>query len=590
MPELKPIYEGKFIDRSPTTFAAGKLIPVGERAAGCLAEIVPRPLTPPVVKKFRNTTHPKPSTSRIFYGKANDPDIALHLVHGISTRTSLSAGSLVNPPPKTLFEQKLLDRKEFKYGSHVQMPLGRSHEQTTQLPYGMGIYDTTFGRRTIRAMSAREIVNPSKSREEVDKEAQAGHQLYSLTHNDYNVGEIKDRKYDWSKYRRDSTFGMETPHFNDGRNVAKSLRWLHELQKEKATRITSKRANDFRERSQHQLGKVLDPIADTLNVPPNHTFGIMHRPDEFGAGDLIHNTPYNEFLRGKDRQRAVLSTVRQHLKKANYHNFNSLLEGFRYYDKKGDGKIDKDELWKVCEEFHLDLEPQLLDALIEYCDVDGDGLINFVEFVNFLNWKDKLPLGPTEEQILMKGTKKKAEPSDLPPSGTDGSKSGGGTLVKPEDLVPLEHGSSVKIPVTLTKPRDRVRHHYQTSSSMINAVVGRFPVTNYHTYGVPTVRSDLAAPRIKRISDSINYGDESSIYGLLSPSLFANAGVYEKDFFIPRSKAEVARIFHSIGVDISADAFNEVWKQASMRHPKGEVSVETFRNVLSSVQAMNAAA
>ena len=64
-------------------------------------------------------------------------------------------------------------------------------------------------------------------------------------------------------------------------------------------------------------------------------------------------------------------------------------------------------------------------------------------------------------------------------------------------------------------------------------------MTGYRTYGVPTVRTDLAAPRIRRIDDRKNYGDESDAYGLLNPSIYSLRGVYEKDFLIPRQREEV---------------------------------------------------
>lgn len=91
--------------------------------------------------------------------------------------------------------------------------------------------------------------------------------------------------------------------------------------------------DDFRERTQPQLGKVHDPIKETLRVAPDHIFGVMVKPDEYGAGDLIHMRVPSKFLRGHDRERAVLAAVRHHLKKANYHNFHDLKAAFEYYDK-----------------------------------------------------------------------------------------------------------------------------------------------------------------------------------------------------------------------------------------------------------------
>lgn len=51
------------------------------------------------------------------------------------------------------------------------------------------------------------------------------------------------------------------------------------------------------------------------------------------------------------------------------------------------GKITIDNLRTVCEHLKLPVDEELLDALISYCDVDGDKQINYEEFSNFLNWQ-----------------------------------------------------------------------------------------------------------------------------------------------------------------------------------------------------------
>ncbi|XP_003415838.2 EF-hand domain-containing family member B [Loxodonta africana] len=577
---IRPIYSGKFFDRTPHWPSAGKVTPIGYRVSNCLTEKLPRLITPPEAKKFFNFRYPPAGAERVFYGRANDPQIAPTLTHGIKSIRSIPASMLINPQPITTFQQKIKDKKESIYFSNRRAPLGKSHDQTPGFPKGMDMINTTFGTAVIREVSARDVVNPPKSYEKVFKEGKEGHDLYVVSHNDYSAGEAKNRKYNPSSFHRFNLYGVPTPHFNDGRTMAKTLYWLHELQIKRGAKVVSKRVDDFKEKFQHQLGRVLDPIAETMNVLPDHTFGACLRPEEYGVGDLIHNRLPGEYLRGKDRQRAMLAAVRHHLKTVNCQKFDTLLAAFRHYDKKGDGMIDKAELQEACDQASLHLDEKLLDQLFDYCDVDKDGMINYLEFANFLNWKDKMPLKEYEERVIIKGRKQdctKPTESNVPESEP-------ALLIKPDDVVLKEPGSSEKTLRTLLRPSDKVSNEYKTSSSEISAVVGAVPSVCYPIYGVPTVRSDIPAPRIRRVSDRTNYGEEGNAYSLLHPTVFSQKGVYERDFFKTRSKEEIAQILCNIGVKLSDEEFENVWNLASKKHHSGEVCVESIRNVLDELQ------
>ncbi|KAM3872997.1 EF-hand domain-containing family member B [Diretmus argenteus] len=584
--DVNTTYTWKYTDRFPSIPRAGKQIPIGDRAKTCLQE-VPRPPTPPVVRKFLHSTHPEPGTIRVLPGKANDPDIASKLVHGISTtKSSLSVENLIYPPGKTVYQQKRHQLSEAVYASSQKAPLGRSHDQSAGLPNWYND-KTTFGVKGDRSVDAAETINPPKTAEQVESETQEGHQGYIRSHNDYFVGERIDRKYNWSRYGKDSRFGVSTPHFEDGRNVAKSLWWPGNVQKGHNAKIVRKRCDTFRERTQTKTGKVNDLPADTFKVPPDHTFGILRPPDEFGAGDLIHSAEPGQYQRGRDRQRSLVSAVRHHLKRVNFQDFPSLLEAFRHYDKKGRGLIDREDLQDVCRQYRLDVSGSVLDDLMDYCDVDKDGVINFLEFANFLNWKDKMPINTLEQRIITRERKSSTAPVNVqrtPLSDSVVPPPDSKALIQPEDLEPVEAGSSLKAPRTLNRPRT-VPSHFATSSSRIQSVVGP-STTHWRTYGIPTVRVDLPAPRVKRVSDTNNYGETATAAELLYPSIHSLRGVHEEHFFCPRTREEIAEIFRSVGVDISAEMFEEVWKLSSMRHPAGEVCVEAFRHVLQEIKAL----
>lgn len=563
------IYTGKFKDWSPNVRAAGKLTISGDTAELCMKPKDDRPPSPDIIRRFRATVRPDAGQMRVFYGKADDPHLkwAAEMTHGINTTSSATSGELVNPYPKTLFNQRKLDRKEKIYASHVRAPLGVSHDQSHGLPKGLNRDQFTFGIPTELDIGAGGLINPNKTYAEVEQESAVGMDLYRQTHSNFDVGEQLHRGYTSPSFHPDSKFGIPTPHNNAGIKVKKTLKWLHETQQEKATKIVSKRVDDFRERSQPQLGQVHDPIKDTLKVGPDHSFGILVKPDEYGAGDLMHGRAPADYLRGKDRQRGVLAAIRQHLKKANYHNFNDLLHAFRHYDKAGKGKIDINDLREVCIQYHLPLEPELLEQLLDSCDVNRDGFIDYIEFSNFLNWKDKMNSGLPDK-------------IDTPVVSARSS-----SAVSHEDLVRKSVHSAESTPRRLKMQIDKAIGDHRTSAGMINAVVGGVSTRDYRTYGVPTIRTDIHAPRIRRVDDHKNYGDESDAYGLVNPSIFSRRNVYEKDFLLPRTPEELKTIFANIGVQMTGEMFEQVYNTAAKQHLKGHVSVESFRGVLDDIQA-----
>ncbi|NXU43943.1 EFHB protein, partial [Drymodes brunneopygia] len=488
------------------------------------------PVTPTVVRKFRNTTDPAPG-AKIIYGKADDPDVATRLTHGIKTTSKLTVASLISPVAKSEFQDKMQDMKESIYSSKREAPLGKSHDQSSKLPVGLDIINTTFGIKIVKDLTAGELVNPPKTSEEVDKEARERRDLYVLSHEHYDVGESVNRKYN-SHFDKSFVYGMETPHYEDGRNTAKTLNWVLDLNSKRAPHLVSTQSDDFKEKFQPLIGKVFDPIAETMNVLPDHTFGMMIPPDEYDVHRLLHVRVPCEFLRGKDRERVILIAVRQSLKKANYENFDVLLEALRYFDKNGDGIIHKDSLRKIFFQLNVNLDDELLDSLFDCCDLDKDGLINYRDFANFLNWKDKTGVKEFEEKIIKKGKKLDAYlPKD--------TKKDDEALPEQEDLELKEPGSSEKMLKPHTRSTDRVYTNYQTSSSQYNAVVGGIPTSCYPLCGIPTIRSDIPVPRIRRLSDTANYGDQGTGFAILFPSVFSQKGVYEQDLLKKRPKAEV---------------------------------------------------
>ena len=50
--------------------------------------------------------------------------------------------------------------------------------------------------------------------------------------------------------------------------------------------------------------------------------------------------------------------------------------------------------------------------------------------------------------------------------------------------------------------KGKTASNYKLSSQLYKSTTGDLSTHNYRTFGVPTIRSDLAAPRLKRVSDN----------------------------------------------------------------------------------------
>nr|XP_015805272.2 EF-hand domain-containing family member B [Nothobranchius furzeri] len=554
-----PSNRPKFEDKSLKMQRAGKLKPLGDRAECCLQEM-PCPPTPPDVKKYRNSILPEPGAIRVHHGKANDPDVASTLVHGIRTKRSDTIERLFHPPENS-FQQKLEELN--KSASRKNAQLGRSREQHGGLP---AWYDekTTFGVKTIKGQSIRELLNPPKTEEELKREAQEGHDAYIHSHSSYFVGEKMDRKYNRSHFDKDATFGLQTPHFRDGRNVGKSLRWLGEPLKFYNPNPAWERSGT-EEKLAEQYGIVTrSRRKNALNLPPEHSFGNVHSPDEYGIKDILHHPEP-----GQEKQHNNVSAIRNQLKAINFNNFPSLLKAFQHYDKEGKGRIDRDDLRSVCREFHLNVNEVVLDGLMDLCDTDKTGLISFVAFGNFLTWKEMMPID-RRDQYLLTGE----HPVDTDGKQTSAEPFSSESLIKPEDLEPIKPGSPLKTVKTIRTART-APGHFLTSASL--TVANKLLTSNSRTYGI---RSEHSAPRTSKTSGTIS--NKCTVADLLHPSIYALHGIHEEDLRCPRTKEEIVEIFGNI----PEETFEEAWKLATMNHSNGEVSIEVLCTTLKDIKAM----
>ncbi len=121
--------------------------------------------TPEVVQRYRNYTSPDVSHPRIHPGRAYDPN---HRDETHGDQANLGDGKngeIINPKPKTNFENRLFNLNELVYDRNRQRL-----KQEKLLPSTVDKYKTTFGVATKSSERAGDIVNPKKSQAQIEYE------------------------------------------------------------------------------------------------------------------------------------------------------------------------------------------------------------------------------------------------------------------------------------------------------------------------------------------------------------------------------------------------------------------------------------
>jgi hypothetical protein len=110
----------------------------------------------------------------------------------------------------------------------------------------------------------------------------------------------------------------------------------------------------------------------------------------------------------------------------------------------------------------------------------------------------------------------------------------------------------------------------------------RNDTTTSRTFGCPTIRSDIVAPKKRSVGDNNNYGDDTNAYALLHPAQYAGMGVEDKDFLEAREQRELQTLFGNAGMKLEDGDFTQVYgraQQLSMLIEGGRrgVGIEVFR-------------
>jgi len=102
------------------------------------------------------------------------------------------------------------------------------------------------------------------------------------------------------------------------------------------------------------------------------------------------------------------------------------------------------------------------------------------------------------------------------------------------------------------------------------------PPPDDRSFGVPNVRTDVRAPRVRSVADHQNYGNEPSGGEVIAPSHFSQLDLNEGDFLKAQSLAQIKSIFQAINTPFGEAELEEVYEHVAYED-EGHVSITSFR-------------
>jgi len=482
------------------------------------------------------------------------------LKHGVPSKNE-PIKDLINPPLKTNFANSLeeTDEKLAQYLKHSLNVTGRSHTyKIPPLPDHLDRLKTTFGDASVHD-PLPPIVNPRKTREQVEKDAIVGHSLYRQTHEAFWPGEQINRKY-FPAFDASKTMGMKTNVDSRGLGAKRGAEDADLVGRKKQTPVVTLTQADLEDQWKRKLGRPLEPNRILKQVGTEFVFGQPPVPHPDTVKMLMHDQlmyPASED-RDFDRFRQTVSVVRKQLRDQRFFRFEELLIAFENEDKKYEGKVHADDIRKILHRFNIlhEMDPKLLNDLLEYCErgdtcpcspQDYNRCIDHVLFHACLNYLyedgifmyEKLPINERPQQ--MKGSQ--SQPANWTKTA----------YVRSNDVT-----------------------HLQTTPA------GDWNTDGMRYYGTPSVRYDVKVPAVRRIHDVTNYGDQPSVQRTINPSSFGRHAIPDIDLYRARPPAELKTLFLCSGFNLTDDQFNQLYQQAQNCDPSGcgQVSVESFRSAL----------
>ncbi|KAF7233488.1 EF-hand domain-containing family member B [Paragonimus skrjabini miyazakii] len=500
---------------------------------------------------------------------------------------------LICPKEPSSLEAISQAMKEGIYDSSKKKPLGMCPEPN--LPKNIDQRETVFGRPNIPDEGAAPLLNPRRSRAELLREEAADRKQFIVSHKHLIAGEQGRRRYE--NFDENKVFGMQTHCDPRGILVSRALNWFSDTQVANQTPVMSRGQFDFKQRYDHHLGRTRDPIADTMNVPEGHVFGLSSKRGELTVGQLLHGKiprqlaglPFDnlpEPLQPKQsacvsymqRLQELVPVIHHALREARFWRGAEITAALCHLAKGADHvpMLDARELFR---HFEVPLDEELTEQMFDAVKVRAsDEMAKSVRE----RLDQKQPTNQVVDRILMNADdlvhiavdwRLMATFLDWKRHAMETDRLKACGCLKDANQISTERQEG-KLPHTLADAvRRRLRRAidanlltYQLTSEQYSGNSGGLVNSDcWIRLGKPPVEREKPVPKVRSVHNTTDYGDEPNVRSVLHPNIYQEYGLSQRDLLILRPQEEIRSIMENAGLSdqVAEEAvFQQIWERA----------------------------
>ncbi|KAF5401834.1 EF-hand domain-containing family member B [Paragonimus heterotremus] len=602
----------KYIDRFCDLVPAGDSgIRSKMKMKHCLEHLKPSP-TPDPVKRWNSWNNTKLEEKRIFHAIVNDKQLedARTMCHGIQSKDRTQIRELICPKEPSSLEALRQSMKEEIYDSYKRKPLGMCPEPN--LPKHIDQRETVFGRPNIpvryhisviqtqqhdnsvdlfssKDEGAAPLLNPRRSRAELLREEAADRRQFIVSHKHLIAGEQGQRRYE--NFDKNKVFGMQTHCDPRGILVSRALNWFSNTQVVNQTPVMSRGQFDFKQRYDHHLGRTRDPIADTMNVPEGHVFGLSSKRGELTVGQLLHGKiprqlaglPFDnlpEPLKSKQsecvsyvqRLQELVPVIHHALQEARFWRGAEITAALCHLAKGADHipMIDARELFR---HFEVPLDEELTEQMFDVVKVRAsDEMVKSVRE----RLDEKRPSNQVVDRIRMNAEdfihiavdwRLMATFLDWKRHAMETDRLKACGCLKDANQISTERqevADAVRRRLRRAIEANLLTYHLTSeqyggnSSGLVNSDC-------WIRLGKPPVEREKPVPKVRSVHNATDYGDEPNVRSVIQPNIYAEYGLSQRDLLILRTQEEIRSILENAGLSdqvVEEAVFQQIWEKA----------------------------